>query len=75
MNFILTGGIKMRTIEQIRNELKKLSHKQLEELSSKIDVNFHTLISIRYATRKRNCYQIVQKLNVWLDSLEQKDQA
>lgn len=60
----------MRSIESIRDQLKSLSHKQLKTLSSEIGVNFHTLISIRYANRKRNCYQIIQKLNLWMDSIE-----
>lgn len=65
----------MRTINQIRDELKKLSHKQTKELSSNIGVNFHTLISIRYATRVSHSYQIIQKLNAWIDSIEGNEQA
>lgn len=61
----------MRTIEQIREDLKSFSHKKLKAISGEIGVNFHTLISIRYATRKRNCYEIIQKINSWLDEKEE----
>lgn len=61
----------MRTIDEIRDALKGFSHKKLQTISGEIGVNFHTLISIRYATRKRNCYEIIQKINSWLDKNEE----